>query len=437
MGSSTTGPRRRRGLPLLFVTLPLLVLTFVAPPAPAAEMTLSSRTYLLYYEREAAGGTKDRFAPFYEYLSGDARSLGGTPVSFHFSGWGRQDLADDSGSGNRSGDLGSAYLQYLHPTGNAEARLGRFFLTEGAAFEIMDGLFVKVRTAPGLGISAFGGVPVERTITATGTGDSIYGGRVFFARAGFAELGASYLFEKGEFQGKDRKEIGGDLWVRPFGPVELIGRATYNESTRALADQRYVVRVIPAAPLDVSVGYEAYRYKDYFQTALNPAFLAPALDNSDRVRVVFAIVDWNVVGNLTLEAAAKDIRHDLADPGDARRGELGIRYAFNDHKDVVGVSGALVTADRKENEYREVRGFGSWSPGRFRFSLDLLGRRFKEAINGGKSEYMAVGSAGARLLSYLRLSGDLTYTQSPQFKNDTAGIIRASLDLGTGTGGDE
>ena len=39
------------------------------------------------------------------------------------------------GSGRESGDLGSAFLEYLHPRGNAQMKLGRFFLTEGAAVE--------------------------------------------------------------------------------------------------------------------------------------------------------------------------------------------------------------------------------------------------------------------------------------------------------------
>lgn len=435
MGPSMTGGAPCRRSAFVVAALALFTSLVVPGPVPAADMTLSSRTYLLYYEREAAGGTKEKFAPLYEYLSGSARSLGGTPVSFHFYGWGRIDLGDDSGSGNRSGDLGSAYLQYLHPAGNGEIRLGRFFLTEGAAFEIIDGLFLKVRSKPGFGISAFGGAPVERTITAAKTGDSIYGGRVFFSRNGLVEVGASYLFEKGDFRGDDRREIGGDLWLRPAGPVEVVGRATYNDATGALAYQRYVLRILPGLPVDISGGYEAYRYKDYFQAALNPAFLAPALDNADRVRIVFATIDWEAVKGFVLQAAARDIRHDLPIPGDAKRGELGVRYLFNDRRDAVGASGAVVTADRKENEYGEVRGFGSWSPGRLRFSLDLLARRFKEAIDGEKNEFAAVGSAGVRLLASLRLSGDLTYTKSPRFDEDYAGIIRASMDFGTGTKG--
>jgi hypothetical protein len=33
------------------------------------------------------------------------------------------------------------------------------------------------------------------------------------------------------------------------------------------------------------------------------------------------------------------------------------------------------------------------------------------------------------------LSGDLTYTKSPQFDKDYAGLVRASLFFGAGTGG--
>jgi hypothetical protein len=138
-------------------------------------------------------------------------------------------------------------------------RLGRFFLTEGTAAEIMDGVFLKGRTPLGFGLSVFGGVPVERTITSTDTGDSIYGGRLFFSRAGFAEIGATYLMEDGDFQGDDREMIGGDLWVSTPGiPVEITGRAFYNVSTSSMAQQRYVLRLVPVSRLDLALGYEEY-----------------------------------------------------------------------------------------------------------------------------------------------------------------------------------
>jgi hypothetical protein len=413
----------------------LLLASLYPTPSRSADITLSSKTYLHIYERDIPGGDKQQFAPLYEYLSADAGKLGGTAFSFHFYGWGRADLGDETGSGRTTGELGSAYLQYLHPTGNGEMRLGRFFFTEGAASEIMDGIFLKARTPVGLGVSVFGGVPVEASITSTEKGDSIYGGRLFFARPGFAELGVSYLLEKGPFRGEDRKEIGGDLWLRPFAPVELVGRATYNDATGALAYQRYLLRLTPVARIDLSVGYEAYKYKDYFQTALNPAFLFPSIDNNDKVRTVFAILDWEAVKNVTVILGAKSIKHDTEAIGDATRGELGLKYSYNNRRDAAGLSAAVVSADRDENEYREYRGYATHSPAKWRFALDALTQRYNQAINGVKNAYHVVGSAGYQVLEILQLSGDLTYTKSPRFDEDYAGLIRASLLFGAGTGG--
>jgi hypothetical protein len=297
--------------------------------------------------------------------------------------------------------------------------------------EIIDGVFVKATTPIGLGVSLYGGVPVEYSIlNGTQGGSSIYGGRVFFAKAGFAELGASYLKENGSFQGKDRELYGGDLWLRVAGPVELTGQAAYNRSTRAMASQRYAVRVVPGSRFDISAGYEAYSYKDLFQTALHPAFLSPSVDNADKVRTIFGVLDWEVVSGLTLELAAKNIRHDKANPGNANRGEAGVRYAFNDRKDVFGLSAAAVTADRDENEYQEFRGFATWSPAKFHFSLDGLTQQYKKEINGKKNATQIVASAGYKVLSSLSVSGDLTYTQSPTFQQDYAGLLRATLELG-------
>ena len=435
MRDARHGVDSRLGIGLCLASLLLLLLPALLPaPGLAADINLSSKTYLLYYEREVAGGDDQQFAPLYEYISGDASNLGGYPLSFHFYGWGRVDLADDTDDDGTGGDLASAYLQYLHPTGNAEMRLGRFFLTEGGAAEILDGIFLKGRTPVGLGLSVFGGVPVEQTITSTDEGDSIYGGRLFFARAGVAEIGVSYLMEKGDFQGDDREMVGGDLWFSPGIPVVLTGRADYNVSTSSLARQRYALRLMPYSRLDLAVGYEEYTYKDLFQTALHSAFLSPTIDNTDEVKVLFAIADFQIAEGLTVEAGVKSIKHDLSNPGDATRAELGLRYAYNDRNDVAGLSAAFVSADRAENEYQEFRAFAIYSPGLWRFSLDALTQRYEEQISGIDDAYQVVGSAGVQALPYLKFSGDVTYTRSPRFTEDYAGLVRVSIDLSTSTG---
>jgi hypothetical protein len=440
MGRPPTVISFRKWLLPVVVAISLLLPLLFADTAPAADVTLSSKTYGLLYQRELPGGEKDRYAPLYEYLSADAANLGGQPVAFHFYGWGRVDLAEPSGSERTSGEIGSAYMEYLHPQGNAQAKLGRFFLTEGAAMETIDGAFVKATTPLGLGVSVYGGAPVEYSIlNGTKGGGGIYGGRVFFVQAGFVELGASYLRENGTFQeGKDRELFGGDLWLRVAPSVELTAQASYNRSVREMASQRYAVRIFPVATLDISAGYESYTYKGLFQSTLNPAFVFPSLDINDKVGTIFGIVDWTFVPGWTLEVAAKNIQHDKSDPGDANRGEVGLRYSYNDKKDVAGFSAAFVAADREENEYREYRGFATYSPSKIRLALDALTQRYKrEPIPGidKKNAYQVVASAGYQVLASLQLSGDLTYTQSPNFSKDYAGLLRATLELGTTTGG--
>jgi len=438
MGRRTIRGILRKSHSLACLALAVSLFHPVFPPgdAAAADLTFSSKTYVLGYERELAGGQKNRYVPAYEYLSADAANLGGKPVAIHFYGWGRVDLADQTGTGKTSGDIGSLYIEYLHPQGNAQVKAGRFLLAEGVAMETLDGGFAKVTTPLGLGFAAYGGVPVEHSILDnTDKGDSLYGGRVFFARSGFVEVGVSYLKEKGSFQGKDRELYGGDLWLRVAGPVELTGQVAYNQAVHEIASQRYAVRIVPHSTLDVSAGYESYTYKGLFQPALNPAFVSPAVDNGDKVQTIFGVLDWRFLPGWTLELAAKDIRHDKADPGNASRGEIGVRYAYNGRKDVAGLSAAAVAADKDENEYQEIRGFASYSPAKIRLALDAMAQKYKQEINGKKNAYQVVASAGYQLLAALQLSGDLTYTQSPNYQEDYAGLIRATLELGTSTGG--
>lgn len=439
MGRPTTVVSPGKRLLPAIVSIALLLPLLFPGTAPAADVTFSSKTYGLLYQRELAGGVKDRYAPLYEYLSADAANVGGKPLSFHFYGWGRVDLAEESGSGRTSGEIGSLYMEYLHPQGNAQAKLGRFFLTEGVAMDTIDGAFVKATTPVGLGVSLYGGVPVEYSIlTGAERADSIYGGRVFFVKSGFAELGASYLKENGSPARLDRELYGGDLWVRVASGVELTGQASYNRTAREMAAERYAVRIVPGATVDISAGYEAYQYDGLFRSALNPAFVSPTVDNDDKVQSIFGIVDWEFTPGWTVEVAGKHLRHDKADPGDANRGEVGLRYSYNKKKDVAGLSAAFTAADRDENEYREYRAFATYSPDKLRLTLDAIAQQYEEEPIPGigkKNAYQVVATAGYQLLAALHLSGNLTYTQSPIFEKDYAGLVRLSYDLGVVTGG--
>jgi len=435
-----TGGYSRKSLSLacLALSVSLFLPALFASPAAAADVVLSSKTYLLFYERQYAGGQKNQYAPLYEYLSADATNLGGKPFSMHFYGWGRVDLGDDSGTGSTSGAIGSFYLEYQHPEGNAQAKVGQFFLTEGAAMAIIDGAYVKVTTPVGLGVSLYGGVPVEYSILDNGVkgGSALYGGRLFYVKPGLVEIGATYLKENGDFvQGKDLQLYGGDLWWRVAGPVELTGKYTYNQAMGETASQRYAIRILPTSTFDIAAGYEQYSYLGLFQAALNPAFLPPSLNLSDKVSAFFGVLSWEFVPQWTLTLGDKYLHHDLSNPGNANRAEIGLRYSYNDKKDTAGLSAAFVSASQDVNEYQEYRGFATYSPGKLRLTLDALTQLYKQEIYDKKNQTQVVGTAGYQILASLQLSGNVTYTQSPNFQEDWEGLIRVTYDFGTSTGG--
>ncbi|GBE15744.1 hypothetical protein BMS3Abin14_01819 [bacterium BMS3Abin14] len=413
----------------------LVVLASMVPVAWAAEYSLSSRSYLYLHERDNAIGPNDHLAPLYEYLSLDVWDLKEANLSFHSYGWGRVDLADASAGGRNSGDISSAYLQYRYPTGNGQAKLGRFFLAEGTTTETLDGLFLKGTGKGGFGASFYAGNPVENSIIASGGGNSLVGGRVFYVRPGLAEAGFGYLFENGDFQGKNREEAGGDLWVRFAPSWDLTGKIVYNLTTSELASHRVAFRLVPVNTIDLELGTEGYRYDGLFQKSLHPAFLPPSANGSDKVRKLFADCDWQATERLSVQAGVKRIHHDADDPGDAAYGELGFRLQMEGVLNLLGFSAALQTADLSENEYRELRGWLMGTVRKWSFSLDALTYLYEVPVNGVDTSTQIVGSAGWKASTLLSLSGDVRYTRSPRYAKDLTILLRADFALDGSWGG--
>jgi hypothetical protein len=418
-------------------------------PAPAAAegkgaLSLSSRSYLLAFEREDAAGGETNHLPLYEYLSLDATEVGGVPVSAHFYGMGRIDLRDDTGSGPESGDVGAFFVEYRHPTGGGEAKAGRFFLAEGGAFETIDGAFVKGRFPGGVGLALFGGKPVEQG-GAVSPGDVLYGARAFLARAGAAELGVSCLREQGDFPERDgslsdRTLASVDLWTRvPALPVELSGRADYELATEGFSRKRLTLRARPATTVDLSVGYDGYDTKNLSHGATNGAFLRslPAYSLSDQVDVLSFAGSWQAAGALSLDAAAKAVRHSEGVVGDAALGTLGARLGYNDGKDSAGADVTVCRGDRGEDRFNEFRLFATWSPGKARFTADALADYYEEEIVAGrpKESYQVTGTASLDVTESIRVGGDVRWTDGPRLSDDLALLARVSMGFSLPTGG--
>ena len=427
----------RRTVPVFFTTMGCLMvlMTSMISVAVAAEYSLSSRSYLYLQERDNAIDPNDHLAPLYEYLSLDLWNLKEANLSFHSYGWGRLDLADESAGGRTSGYISSAYLQYRYPTGNGQAKLGRFFLAEGTTAETLDGLFLKGTWKGGFGASFYAGNPVETSLITANGGDSLVGGRVFYVRPGLAEAGLGYLIEQGDFQGENREEAGGDLWVRFAHSWDLTGKFVYNLTTSDLASHRIAFRMVPIGTIDLELGTEGYSYDGLFQKSLHPAFLPPSVDNSDKVRELFADCEWHTSDRLSVHAGVKRISHDADDPGDAAQGELGFRLQMRGILNLLGFSAVLQTADQPENEYRELRGWLMGSVKKWSFSLDALTYLYEVPVNGVDASIQIVSSAGWKASPLLSLSGDLRYTQSPRYDKDLTVLLRADFALDGSWGG--
>jgi hypothetical protein len=127
-----------------------------------------SRTYLL--SREAIDSTK--LMPLYKYLNLKAESSGTGAVSFNFGGWYRYDLQSETFNGRTNDDLQYAYLTFRRKTGNAALNIGNMRVHEGAASELVDGVYGRADLMAGFGMAVYGGSLVE-TIFDTRRGDSI------------------------------------------------------------------------------------------------------------------------------------------------------------------------------------------------------------------------------------------------------------------------
>jgi hypothetical protein len=155
----------------------------------SAAVTLdgTSRSYLL--SRETAAGTK--LLPGYEYLDLSVRDIGGDAISAHFGGWGRFDFREETGDK----DVQYAFVSYRRKEANSVVNLGRIMVFEGVAAERVDGAYARTDLAGGLGISAFGGSPVEVGIDTPGN-NIIYGARLSHQLPNLYGIGVSFLKEE-------------------------------------------------------------------------------------------------------------------------------------------------------------------------------------------------------------------------------------------------
>jgi hypothetical protein len=413
----------------LIAWIAFAVMAVVLCPAisPAMTLTGESNTYLQF--REATNDT--RLAPLYEYLNFSLDSVGDDKVSFHYGGWGKVDLADESYVRRVDSDLQYAYISFKNDKNNTTINFGRVFVTEGVAAEKVDGFYARTDLKGGFGISAYGGHPVEEVLNGT-PGDLIYGGRLSYQIPAYLVMGVSYLKENG---GSDsREEAGVDIWLRPVKNIEVTGKSSYNAITDGWMEHSYHLMLGPFANFKFNTEASWISYKDYFTAATTPVFnfLPGVLDPAEKLRILGEEVSYPVYENVTLSVDYKNYGYDIQ--GDANYCGMKLAYA------VPGSGGAGLSVSRMDGQtdtlrYDEFRVYGYKKFGKTDLTLDLLDIDYDQPVSGVRNAYSTTFAVGYALTEKVRVVADVDYSHNPVYSSDLRTMLHLVCRFDTTSGG--
>ena len=407
--------------------IPLFSIVLFAAAVPvlasAVEFSGLSRTYL--QSRESADSKN--LLPLHEYLDFRAEDVAFENVSFHFGGWARIDLADETLGRKTNNDLQYAYLNMRKNTGNGMLNIGRFFVREGVASELIDGAYARTDLRSGLGIAAYGGVPVETNFDGR-SGDSLYGGRVSQGYSGLYRIGFSYLREKNN-SADFRKEEGADLWFRPANKVEILGTSFYNALTSAWMQHNYSLTLGPVDKVSLRTEVMYISYKDYFTGTTTSAFtFGPGgpIDADEKLSTTGGELSYSF-GKTILSAEYKKYRYDIAGGADY----YGAKFKYSDPKNWgTGISFHRMSGETDNLKYSEYRAYAYKKIAKADITADVFAVSYDAEISGIKNAYTAVLAGGYSLMERARLVADIEYAHNPYFDKEVKGFVKFVYNFG-------
>lgn len=422
------------------------------PASAMADTAIESTTMFRFFQDSRNGFAKKDFAPITQFLSIDSDKLADGNLSLHLYGWGRLDLADKSFNNEQvDGSLTYGYLKYRFNQANGQIRAGRFFVNEGIINEQVDGISARTELPMGFGISAFGGaavhttrIPDEKT---DGKGDAIYGGRLNYRYGGKFELGVSGLYETNaptltDFKhntlaaaGKfgDRRLVGGDIWLAPVSMLQIMGHTSYNPETETVAEHSYQLNLKPVKDLVLTGEFNEYRDRSYFFSSAMFSSMYSALN--DRSRILGGLASYSLSSQMELSA---DYRHYTREIGNADRMGADLRYRFKDndirtgagyHYLRAGSGFAVIPSSAASASFHELRGYVMRDTKSYFASADVIAYIFNKKISNTRSAWETIGSVGYHFTPAIALSGDLSYGQSPEYRDDLKGLIRLTYNM--------
>ena len=422
--------------------LPACVFLILPVGAFAAEISVDSTTLLRFEQRAVSGASKQTLVPATEFLGLDADKLADGNLSFHFSGWGRYDLADKSfNNDSAGGNLTYGYLQYRCKHSGADVRAGRFFVHEGIVNEQVDGVSARTDLPLGFGVSAFGGATVHTVNlsgeNSDGKGDGLFGGRANYRYKGMLEIGLSGVYEgtapvMASFPNGTHRLLGGDVWLSPHKMVELMGHSSYNPVTKGVAEHTYLLTLKPVSHLTLSGEFNEHREGSFFNSSALFTKM-PAFNPADKSRSLGMIASYEI--SKSLDAAA-DYKHYTREIGSADRFGADLKVSLLKNTLRGGLGYHYLRADQgfsifgtTSASYHELRCYALHDTKTYFASVDFIDYIFKGKVNNEKSAWEASASLGYHIMPNLAASGDISYGKNPEFIDETKGLIRLTYTM--------
>jgi hypothetical protein len=413
-----------------FFCLLALSILLLVPSTLLASFSGYSRSFLP--AEESVNG--DNHVTFYEYLDLELSGADMKGFSFHFGGWGRVDLADDTFGESTNGEFQYGYLNYRYGKANAVARLGRVYVSEGvAAFESVDGLQLSSDLVHGFSVALYGGSPVE-TDEDGRDGDFIYGGRLAQGKAGLYEVGLSYLKQDND-NDDFREEFGVDLFFRPHPFVTLTGHSFYNDLQSDWMEHAYYLVLSPAKGWTLTGEASWTDYGSYFQSPGLSSFAFPLLDPDEQLLLLGGELEWTFMPGFSVAVNYRNFDYDIAANADSYG--AGLKWAGKTA--FAGLFYRRMDGSTDELQYSEYRGYVKKQFGGFDVTFDALDVVYDQRINDVKDAYALVLALGYNFNDRLRLSADGEYGKNPIFDEEFKGMLKLfwsfSTDLGRKGGG--
>lgn len=411
------------------VSLISVIALLVLFPALSRAITLTgdSNTYLQF--RQATN--QNNLAPLYEYLDFRLDDVGSDQISFHYGGWGKVDLGDESFGRRVDADLQYAYLSIKSEKSNSLLNFGRMFVTEGVAAEKVDGVYARTDLKDGFTVSAYAGHPVEEVSEGEG-GDSIYGGRLAYQIPSVLTVGLSGLRENGGSVG--REEVGTDLWLKPIKSIDITGKSSYNALTDGWMEHTYRLSMGPYGNFRFNSEVSWISYKDYFASTTTPVFnLMPGILNpAEKLLILGQEIAYALNDSITLSADYKNYGYQIQ--GDANY--FGGKVSYG----VLGSGGAGFAVHRMDGEtdslrYNEFRVYGYKKFGKADFTLDLIDIDYDQRLNGVENAYSASFVAGLDMTEKVRVTADVDYYHNPTYNRDIRTLLHLVCRFDAATGG--